>query len=81
MPLKDLNKWREEEHIHRYFIIVKMLILPNIDAVQSQSKCNMILVDPWLSLKFVQNKDPEIAKRILKKKEGLKDTMYIVIKP
>lgn len=58
-----------------------MAVLPNVDPVQSQSKFNMFL-DLRLILKLIQIKDPEIAKRILKKKqvEGFRD-IYIVIKP
>lgn len=59
-----------------------MSILPCISPVQSQSKPKKFLVGLRLILKFIQKKDPEIAKRILKKKqvEGFRDVIYIVIK-
>lgn len=47
------------------------------------TKSNKFLVELRLILIFIWNKDPEIAKRILKKNqvEGFKDVIYIVINP
>ena len=57
-----------------------MSTLLNIDPMQSQPNSNMCLVDLRLILKFLQNKDPGIAKRIQEKKQigGFRDAVYKV---
>lgn len=61
-----------------------MVILPiRVCLVRSQPKSNKFLAELRLILIFIWNKDPEIAKRILKKNqvEGFRDIIYVVINP